>query len=870
MLFVLGIDKSDQKRMSKECYGGCAVDVIVVRRSDGTLVSTPFHVFFGKKCANAIVDVAVNGIPVPVKMHVNERGSALWNTSTEDEKTLINAFSDASNSDYHSKKFFLSAPLLVKPTNAKVVPEISEAKSPSFCSLVESREFQDLEGSMSDCDPLQEEEEILTNKEEGPANTISPLFLQTLVREQRTQVEDDFTRHENCTNIPKEDTISDEAIWFENREHPKNSNEGVEDEGGGSKEERQDSPPPLRTEGSQTGPIAWGLRTPCAPTTADVVETSLEAFQDANMPAPSLSSPLRPSAERETEPCSSFTDGSPRLPQGAALPGEEHSHTLVETMTEGKLPVMMLNHKVDLVEEVPSAPILSDATSPPPPSDENRSRSRSVEHTSRLFPSHQQLMLMSLRYGENEVDFTISGKNRGCRAFIYLWDDTDRLIISDVDGTITKSDLLGHACELAGMGARWLHPGICSFFSEIKRNGYHVVYLTARSMYQSRSTRTFLWGLHQGRVYLPRGPLFSYPGSFFRAIRQEISKTSHVFKIHCLREIKQTFSDLANPFFAGFGNRYGDYVAYRTAGVASSRIFLLDSSSTVKLSSLHFHLKNVVDPSLLDARFPPRRHRHPMGALDPTSTTSSVGGEKGTSLRSSMSGEESRVGDQEDQLLSARVPPSSVMLCSSSDGPLDSLKHKTGEDIRSNGFHASRDPGPPSPEHASKSVSTASYGGNCSTVVSQHLPMVIPRASSASAGQRQNGEKGGEGEPSTSSIRNPLNDSQKTWEHARSTTFSMTPSSTTSYVHGIDLDVEQEFCDHIFWRVDPLWLIEKTPKKVTPRISPVSSPVETSKGKLPLANLPASSSARGQGTVTSARRFYFFGGRKGNQGRKPS
>ena len=35
-------------------------------------------------------------------------------------------------------------------------------------------------------------------------------------------------------------------------------------------------------------------------------------------------------------------------------------------------------------------------------------------------------------------------------AFVYLWDWNIKLVVSDVDGTITKSDVLGHLAPMVG------------------------------------------------------------------------------------------------------------------------------------------------------------------------------------------------------------------------------------------------------------------------------------------------------------------------------------------------------------------------------------------------------------------------------------
>lgn len=48
---------------------------------------------------------------------------------------------------------------------------------------------------------------------------------------------------------------------------------------------------------------------------------------------------------------------------------------------------------------------------------------------------------------------------------IYFWDYTTKIVISDVDGTITKSDVLGHV--LPRFGSDWSHPGIVELYQKI-------------------------------------------------------------------------------------------------------------------------------------------------------------------------------------------------------------------------------------------------------------------------------------------------------------------------------------------------------------------------------------------------------------------
>jgi phosphatidate phosphatase LPIN len=61
-----------------------------------------------------------------------------------------------------------------------------------------------------------------------------------------------------------------------------------------------------------------------------------------------------------------------------------------------------------------------------------------------------------------------------------LFNHNTKIVISDVDGTITKSDVLGHV--LPRFGHDWSHPGIAYLFNLISQNGYQILYLTARAI----------------------------------------------------------------------------------------------------------------------------------------------------------------------------------------------------------------------------------------------------------------------------------------------------------------------------------------------------------------------------------------------------
>ena len=200
-----------------------------------------------------------------------------------------------------------------------------------------------------------------------------------------------------------------------------------------------------------------------------------------------------------------------------------------------------------------------------------------------FFPSSNQLKQLDLKQGRNDICFvskTASSGIQTLKASIYLWPSTSKIVISDVDGTITRSDVLGQV--LPFLGKDWSHEGVTELFTGIAKRGYKMVYLTARAIGQSSTTKNYLDSLIQEKKSLPPGPLFMSPDGIFTSLKREvIERKPHLLKIPLLTELKNLFPEGAKPFFAGFGNRETDGIAYRYLDVPLNNIFIIDTSSKV-------------------------------------------------------------------------------------------------------------------------------------------------------------------------------------------------------------------------------------------------------------------------------------------------
>nr|GMD89005.1 phosphatidate phosphatase PAH2-like isoform X1 [Ipomoea batatas] len=200
-----------------------------------------------------------------------------------------------------------------------------------------------------------------------------------------------------------------------------------------------------------------------------------------------------------------------------------------------------------------------------------------------LTPTSEQLASLNLKEGKNVVIFTFSTPMLGKQqvdAQIYLWKWDTRIVISDVDGTITRSDVLGQFMPLVGVD--WSQTGVAHLFSAIKENGFQLLFLSARSISQAYVTRQFLINLMQDGKGLPEGPVIISPDGLFPSLfREVVRRVPHEFKIACLEDIKALFPADRNPFYAGFGNRDSDEISYLKVGIPKGKIFIINPKGEI-------------------------------------------------------------------------------------------------------------------------------------------------------------------------------------------------------------------------------------------------------------------------------------------------
>ena len=121
-------------------------------------------------------------------------------------------------------------------------------------------------------------------------------------------------------------------------------------------------------------------------------------------------------------------------------------------------------------------------------------------------PLNNAIQFFNLKKGANQIQFSVTTAFQGttkCFCQIYLWHFSAKIVISDIDGTITKSDVRGQVLHM--IGRDWSQCDVVKLFNKIAQNGYKIVYLSARAVGQASMTKDYLTSVKQDETCLPEG-----------------------------------------------------------------------------------------------------------------------------------------------------------------------------------------------------------------------------------------------------------------------------------------------------------------------------------------------------------------------------
>jgi len=196
--------------------------------------------------------------------------------------------------------------------------------------------------------------------------------------------------------------------------------------------------------------------------------------------------------------------------------------------------------------------------------------------------TNDQLSQLGLSPGLNSLYYKVtteSGSEVTVGCIIHLINNTRKLIVSDIDGTVTRSNIRGFILPVLGL-SDWKHEGVVDLYSRISDQGYQMLYLTNRPIGQSSLTRDYMHSLTNGDRKMPLGPVMLQVESLIGAIQTEVfQEQPEVNKIAALSRIRGLFTQ--NPFYAGFGNKAWDILAYKALNINPDLIYNVGEDSVL-------------------------------------------------------------------------------------------------------------------------------------------------------------------------------------------------------------------------------------------------------------------------------------------------
>lgn len=604
-----------------------AIDVIVIEQEDGTLACSPFHVRFGKfsllRPYEKKVEFRVNGVKQNYSMKLGEGGEAFFVFETTDripESLQTSPLISAASSPHNLSTEQLTSSALAEPTFLDITEEEKKRKpngSPTLTAFPltadESSSFNEQApvtayGSLPDSHGLNSSSTSFPNPRLASPPSLersaSEEVLPTIARDQLQAFQSGHFMSAP-TSAPRTTPPAESQ----------------------SEAPRPSSPPSLHPREALSRAMTLSRKLSSSNIRSQVTDsgdlmldmTGYKSSEDDALRAEVIA---RKILAEELE-------GNYDI--GSLIGTDEHGNLWIYSSEEAK---EAANRRASSQGLGPSAILPSDAASDPgyhsdsdqslgnpvkvnyhqraksegtsekpEPASISGEQSRSYAKTLRL--TSDQLKELQLKPGANPMSFTVNRAT--CQAYMYYWSHNTPIVISDIDGTITKSDALGHVLNM--IGRDWTHIGVAKLYTDIVTNGYNILYLTSRSVGQADTTRAYLNGVVQDGYRLPKGPVIMSPDRTIAALRREIYlRKPEVFKMACLRDILSLFPGRTNPFYAGFGNRFTDALSYRTVNIPSTRIFTINSNAEVSLDlmSLNKYRSSYVSMrELVDHFFPP-------------------------------------------------------------------------------------------------------------------------------------------------------------------------------------------------------------------------------------------------------------------------
>ncbi|KAL3319341.1 Nuclear elongation and deformation protein 1 [Cichlidogyrus casuarinus] len=535
-----------------------AIDVVIVEQPDGTYKSGPFHIRFGKTATlfphGQIVDITLNGFPVPnLHMRLGRAGDGFFinspDTSYESDAESVSSDSNPSTPITRARSVEeLSTSIFSRPDGTPDFPlSTSEGDTKSHKPISVGASIECLsDGEFSSDRPHRE---LIWEWGNFPKKSleVEPSSSKNTARTTR------YSESAVDTPIPEDGVYLDDIAKADQATKNSTAIDAGYKSDGEPPCEYQENPLDVKLS------LCGKLEDSCKLTREEFYEKVVTWQEFKQDPIKIITNPNLVILYK-----SKYFNWTSELP----------SH-IIKRLEDNHMPKRKPPRKTwfwqysQQVENTPEVKI-SDASSNPDKLDAWKPKKRN-----RL--TDEEIARLDLQPGKNHMDFHIIS-----HVSVFLWHWTDKIVVSDVDGTITKSDIMGHVCPMIGID--WAHAGIAKLYSRIADSGYKFIYLSSRPITQHKSTRTYVQGVVQNDKYrLPEGPILVSPNSLINALHIEVvEKRPESFKIPCLQDLGSLFPEDCRPLAGGFGNKNNDVKAYLEAGIDSTRIFTINTNGDVR------------------------------------------------------------------------------------------------------------------------------------------------------------------------------------------------------------------------------------------------------------------------------------------------
>ena len=223
-----------------------------------------------------------------------------------------------------------------------------------------------------------------------------------------------------------------------------------------------------------------------------------------------------------------------------------------------------------------------------------RRRFKRYRYRKVLVPSQEQLEMLNLQEGPNDIAFELEGC-APLKSCLFVWPSDARIVVTDLAGIFSKSNrnsgvwisFLGGGSYYSSTASKTEFDSCIRLFAGLHQQGYRIIYMAQGAQSSATSPSAALLSSQEylssikasTGESLPPGPVFKSPDSLVRAFG---AARTEVFKASALRGVKSLFPSSHNPYHACFCTRESDAIPFARFGFSEGRIFLVSENGDIK------------------------------------------------------------------------------------------------------------------------------------------------------------------------------------------------------------------------------------------------------------------------------------------------